>query len=92
MIGKPKKLPFNDNLTNGLLLWSMADDKMVSRFARSVLSSILQVETEQLIYPLASLVAGFGGCLGLFLGFSFMTIWDSAMSLKTLKLSQIFSF
>ena len=29
-----------------------------------------------LIYPLVSLIADIGGTLGLFLGFSFMTIWD----------------
>ena len=37
----------------------------------------IQVETEELIYPWQSFVAEFGGALGLFLGFSFMTIWDS---------------
>ena len=35
-----------------------------------------QVEAEQLIYPWQSLLAEFGGVLGLFLGFSFMTVWD----------------
>ena len=37
----------------------------------------IQVETEELIYPWQSFVAEFGGALGLFLGLSFMTIWDS---------------
>ena len=52
----------------------------------------LLVESEQLLYPLESLVgfffltllmspwpsqvAEFGGTLGLFLGFSFMALWD----------------
>ena len=31
---------------------------------------------EELIYPFVSFVAEFGGSLGLFLGFSFMTIYD----------------
>ena len=35
-----------------------------------------KIETEELIYPWQSLVAEFGGALGLFLGFSLMTIWD----------------
>ena len=43
-----------------------------------------QVETEELIYPWQSLVAEFGGALGLFLGFSFMTVWDSVLELRYL--------
>ena len=39
-------------------------------FPRSLLIS------KVLIYPLVSLIADIGGTLGLFLGFSFMTIWD----------------
>ena len=39
-------------------------------------SASLIVEKEELIFPLSSLVAEFGGTLGLFLGFSFMTLWD----------------
>ena len=34
-----------------------------------------------LIYPWTALVADMGGTLGLFLGFSFMTIWDGAETL-----------
>ena len=40
------------------------------------------MEKEQLIYPLTSLVAEFGGTLGLFLGFSFMTVWDTLLFLE----------
>ena len=35
-----------------------------------------QIEEEVLLYPFTSFVAEFGGALGLFLGFSFMTIWE----------------
>ena len=42
-------------------------------------------EKEQLIYPLTSLVAEFGGTLGLFLGFSFMVVWDAVGSFSYLK-------
>ena len=41
-----------------------------------------QVKTEQLIYPLANLVAEFGGILGLFLGFSFISLWNNIHLLK----------
>ena len=40
------------------------------------------VKTEHLIYPISSLVAEFGGTLGLFLGFSFMTLWDQIYNLR----------
>ena len=39
-------------------------------------SPFMTVESESLLYPLTSLVAEFGGTLGLFLGFSFMWLWD----------------
>ena len=42
-------------------------------------------EKEQLIYPPASLIAEFGGTLGLFLGFSFMTLWDEMGRLCSMK-------
>ena len=60
-------------------------------------SKYTQAEEEVLVYPLQSFVAEFGGCLGLFLGFSFMTIWDGlksfvewATQLKKLPTSKIF--
>ena len=37
------------------------------------------VQQEVLLYPITSLVAEFGGTLGLFLGFSFMTLWDGVL-------------
>ena len=39
-------------------------------------SQTTQIEEEVLLYPFTSLVAEFGGSLGLFLGFSFMTLWQ----------------
>ena len=39
-------------------------------------SSVLEIK-EVIIYPMESFVAEFGGALGLFLGFSFMMIWDA---------------
>ena len=39
-------------------------------------SSKTQIEEEVLLYPFTSLIAEFGGSLGLFLGFSFLAIWQ----------------
>ena len=41
------------------------------------------VRTEHLIYPISSLVAEFGGTLGLFLGFSFMALWDKIYDFRS---------
>ena len=40
------------------------------------MSPYMLVEKESLLYPIEYLVAEFGGTLGLFLGFSFMALWD----------------
>ena len=42
------------------------------------------MEATSLVYPLASLVADFGGTLGLFLGFSFMMLWDGVVFVTVL--------
>ena len=47
---------------SGFVIWNM--------------SPYILVEKESLLYPIESLVAEFGGTLGLFLGFSFMALWD----------------
>ena len=39
-------------------------------------SPYLLIEQEKLVYTVETLVAEFGGTLGLFLGFSFMNLWD----------------
>ena len=44
----------------------------------------VRVETETLVYPFSSLVAEFGGVLGLFLGVFFMTLWDGIETLAAL--------
>ena len=48
-------------------------------------------KTEVLLYPWTSLVAEFGGTLGLFLGFSFMTVWEGlqTMIILSLKLKRL---
>ena len=45
-------------------------------FSLSFSTNVLTVREEEYVYPLDSFIAEFGGALGLFLGFSFLTIWD----------------
>ena len=40
------------------------------------------VEREELLYPSSTMVAEVGGTLGLFLGVSFMTVWDGVIWTK----------
>ena len=51
-----------NNVTRELVLW--------------LSTPYMLLETEQYLYPFKSLVADVGGILGLFLGFSLMTVWD----------------
>lgn len=45
------------------------------------------LETEVLLYTWQDLVADISGTLGLFLGFSFMTLWDGLAKLKQLTIN-----
>ena len=47
-------------------------------------SEYTQIVEEVLVYPFESFMAEFGGALGLFLGVSFMTIWDGISSVISL--------
>ena len=92
LIGDPQEPPTSKSFTDGFMLCSFSNDQMVGKTkGLNVywLNLFSKVETEQLIYPWQSLVAEFGGSLGLFLGFSLMTIWDVVGALKNLKLSKI---
>ena len=58
-----------------------AEPQQITFFNASIVSLVLAratvtLRTEVLRYPLESLVAEFGGALGMFLGFSFIMIWD----------------
>ena len=44
-------------------------------------SNSLTIKEEKLLYPFDSFLADFGGCLGLFLGLSFLSIWDIFVSI-----------
>ena len=54
----------------------IADPEDQISFCLWAVSPFTQVEEEALVYPFESFIAEFGGSLGLFLGVSFMTIWD----------------
>ena len=47
-------------------------------------SNSLTIKEEKLLYPFDSFLADFGGCLGLFLGLSFLSIWDIFVSILIL--------
>ena len=71
--------------------------KFFSKFCRefafglNFVSTDIRIEREVEIYPLLSFVSELGGSLGLFLGFSFLTIWDfiDFLILKYGQMSQI---
>ena len=62
-VGNPKIFP-NSKATN------------FSSYSINLVSTNIVVETEELIYSFSNLVSDIGGSLGLFLGFSFLMIWD----------------
>ena len=51
-------------------------------------SSDLKIQKESLMYPDASFISELGGSLGLFVGFSFLAVWDwfYPMYVKTKKM------
>ena len=51
---------------------------VTSRFGIGMVfhSTEITLEEEDYVYPLVSFVAEFGGALGMFLGFSFLMVWD----------------
>ena len=51
-------------------------------FSLNSISNDTFVEREQLIYPWTELVADFGGSISLFLGVSFMSLWDGIHFLR----------
>ena len=46
-------------------------------------SGIEEIAKEQRIYPLEVFMADIGGCLGLFLGFSLLTLYDALGQMLT---------
>ena len=70
--------------------YSPQGDPAIMILGISFSTNMLTVMEEVYSYPFYSLLAEFGGALGLFLGFSFMTFWDLAENIikKITKLSQ----
>ena len=59
------------------------DDNNIGMFSFGYSSTNVVVKEEDFIYPFESYLAEVGGALGLFLGFSFVGLWDTLI--KTLK-------
>ena len=79
----------NTNLKE-LSYYTFPEDQIA--FCLWAVSQNTHIEEEVLVYSFESLIAELGGALGLFLGFSFMTIWDGLKNFVTwmmnLKTSQ----
>ena len=58
---------------------SSHDHYIFSLFAITKYTSVWK---EELLYPASTMIAEVGGILSLFLGVSFMTIWDGAILIK----------
>ena len=81
------------NLVRQVEVGSTDPDPEVSTFILWAVTNSTLVEKEQLVYPLSTLVAEFGGTLGLFVGFSFLTAWEEilkgAVFIKSLMMKKI---
>ena len=64
-----------------LSAYKAPDPPMRLRLIYFIIPAINHKSLKVLLYPFTSLLAEFGGCLGLFLGFSFVTISDGVKSL-----------
>ena len=53
---------------------TISKEKKMINLIRATKTTV--IETEVLVYPFSSFLAEFGGALGLFVGFSFMVLWD----------------
>ena len=58
------------------------DDNNVGMFSFGYSSTDMSVNEEDMLYPLPSFVAEVGGALGLFLGFSFFSLWEVFIDLS----------
>ena len=54
-----------------------------TKVAISMASTTITRKNEVRMYPIESFVSEFGGALGLFLGFSFLMVWDFLKAILT---------
>lgn len=59
-------------------------------FSLWAVSKETRIKKEHLIYPLSSLIAEFGGTLGIFLGFSFITLWDNIILTSAFSIYKLY--
>ena len=64
------------SLKEPTLIYNVKQDPELMLFGISFSTNMMTVMEEVYSYPYYSFIAEFGGALGLFLGFSFMTFWD----------------
>ena len=67
---------YKEYVQAGKLTKKNADSEEKCTITMFAASPDTTVSTDVYLFPLAALVAEFGGTLGLFLGVSFMTLWD----------------
>ena len=58
-------------------------------YSLGAVSGKIKVQTEEVIYPNSTLVAEFGGTLGLFIGFSLISLWDCISAFKNPVVSNV---
>ena len=57
-----------------------ADPSGIKGYMFGFSTNVVTLKEETFLYPFTSFLGEFGGSLGLFLGFSFLTIWDFFLS------------
>ena len=57
-------------------LQQLPDPSGLAGYTFGFSTNTVVVKEEAYLYPFGSLVAEFGGTLGLFVGFSFLTLWE----------------
>ena len=72
------KLPctYMEYLDGGEKIYKVEEENNQLTFVLAYATTQVTRKEEVYMYPFRSFLAEFGGALGLFLGFSFLTVWD----------------